>query len=68
VAGYRNGIATSRPPTTTSSTPPSRRSEWVVFAKRPFAGAQAILAYFGRYAHRVAISNFRIHFRTASMA
>ncbi len=34
-----------------------RRSEWVVFAKRPFAGPQTVLAYLARYTHRVAISN-----------
>jgi hypothetical protein len=37
-----------------------RRSEWVVFAKRPFAGPQAVLAYLSRYTHRVAISNSRL--------
>ena len=40
---------------------PLRRSEWVVFAKRPFAGPQAVLAYLARYTHRVAISNSRLH-------
>ena len=34
--------------------------EWVVYAKRPFGGAQAIVEYLGRYSHKVAISNFRI--------
>ena len=37
-----------------------RRSAWVVFAKRPFAGPQAVLAYLARYTHRVAISNSRL--------
>ena len=37
---------------------PLRRSPWVVFAKRPFAGPRAVLAYLARYTHRVAISNF----------
>ncbi|MBV8557968.1 MAG: transposase [Planctomycetaceae bacterium] len=32
----------------------------VVYAKRPFAGPQAVLAYLSRYTHRVAISNFRL--------
>ena len=36
---------------------PLRRSEWVVYAKRPFAGPKAVLAYLARYTHRVAISN-----------
>ena len=34
--------------------------EWVVYAKRPFAGPQAVLAYLSRYTHRVAISNSRL--------
>jgi hypothetical protein len=37
-----------------------RRSEWIVFARRPFAGPQAVLAYLSRYTHRVAISNSRL--------
>ena len=39
---------------------PIRRCEWVVYAKRPFAGPQAVLAYLSRYTHRVAISNSRL--------
>ena len=34
--------------------------EWVVYAKRPFAGPAAVLAYLSRYTHRVAISNRRL--------
>ena len=34
--------------------------EWVVYAKRPFAGPQQVLDYVGRYTHRVAISNNRL--------
>ena len=34
--------------------------EWVVYAKRPFAGPQQVLDYVGRYSHRVAISNNRL--------
>ena len=37
-----------------------RRAEWVVYAKRPFAGPAAVLAYLGRYTHRVAIANSRL--------
>jgi hypothetical protein len=37
-----------------------RRAEWVVYAKRPFAGPRAVLAYLSRYTHRVAISNSRL--------
>jgi hypothetical protein len=39
---------------------PLRECEWVVYAKRPFAGPQAVLAYLSRYTHRVAISNSRL--------
>jgi hypothetical protein len=39
---------------------PLRSSEWVVYAKRPFAGPEAVLAYLSRYTHRVAISNRRL--------
>jgi Putative transposase/Transposase zinc-binding domain len=37
-----------------------RRSEWVVYAKKPFGGPEAVLAYLSRYTHRVAISNRRL--------
>jgi hypothetical protein len=37
-----------------------RQTEWVVYAKRPFAGPQQVLDYVGRYTHRVAISNNRL--------
>ncbi|WP_109477279.1 IS91 family transposase [Paraburkholderia sp. C35] len=37
-----------------------RASEWFVYAKRPFAGPEAVLAYLSRYTHRVAISNQRL--------
>ncbi|HLF82377.1 MAG TPA: IS91 family transposase [Anaerolineales bacterium] len=39
---------------------PTRKVEWVVYAKRPFAGPQQVLDYVGRYTHRVAISNQRL--------
>ena len=39
---------------------PLRECEWVVYAKRPFAGPAAVLAYLSRYTHRVAISNQRL--------
>jgi hypothetical protein len=39
---------------------PLRKSDWVVYAKRPFGGPQAVLAYLSRYTHRVAISNRRL--------
>jgi hypothetical protein len=36
------------------------RSDWVVYAKRPFGGAEHVLRYLGCYTHRVAISNHRL--------
>jgi len=39
---------------------PLRRTEWVVYAKRPFAGPEAVLAYLSRYTHRVAVANSRL--------
>ena len=38
----------------------ARRTEWVVYSKRPFGGAEHVVAYLGRYTHRVAISNDRL--------
>ena len=37
-----------------------RRVDWVVYAKRPFGGPEQVLAYLGRYTHRVAIANSRL--------
>ncbi len=39
---------------------PLRTKRWVVYAKPPFAGPEAVLAYLARYTHRVAISNSRL--------
>ena len=39
---------------------PLRRTRWFVYAKRPFAGPNAVLAYLSRYTHCVAISNRRL--------
>lgn len=39
---------------------PVRKKRWVVYAKPPFAGPEAVLAYLSRYTHRVAISNGRL--------
>jgi Putative transposase/Transposase zinc-binding domain len=39
---------------------PVRKKRWVVYAKAPFAGPEAVLAYLSRYTHRVAISNSRL--------
>ena len=39
---------------------PVHSIDWVVYAKRPFAGPQSVLAYLSRYTHRVAIANSRL--------
>jgi hypothetical protein len=39
---------------------PLRKRNWIVYAKAPFAGPAAVLAYLSRYTHRVAISNRRL--------
>ena len=39
---------------------PARKKRWVVYAKPPFAGPEAVLAYLSRYTHRIAISNSRL--------
>lgn len=39
---------------------PVRKKRWVVYAKPPFAGPEAVLAYLARYTHRVAISSSRL--------
>ena len=39
---------------------PARHREWVVYAKRPFTGPEAVLKYLSLYTHRVAISNSRL--------
>ena len=39
---------------------PALRTDWVVYAKRPFGGAEQVVRYLGRYTHRVGISNQRL--------
>ena len=39
---------------------PTRRIDWVVYAKRPFAGPESVLNYLSRYTHRIAIANSRL--------
>ena len=51
-------MPTDAPSCATSS--PVRKKRWVVYAKPPFAGPEAVLAYLSRYTHRVAISNRRL--------
>jgi len=39
---------------------PTRKADWVVYAKAPFAGPDSVLKYVARYTHRVAIANDRL--------
>jgi len=50
----------SEPQTFAAYLVPLRKIEWVVYAKPPFGGPEAVLAYLSRYTHRVAISNNRL--------
>jgi hypothetical protein len=38
----------------------ARRQKWVVYARAPFQGTEAVLKYLARYTHRIAISNARL--------
>lgn len=48
------------PPAWAAALAELRQTEWVVYAKRPFAGPAQVLDYVGRYTHRVALSNHRL--------
>jgi len=48
------------PENTKSLLDQAREKEWIVYAKKPFAGPEQVLSYLGRYTHRIAISNHRI--------
>ena len=50
----------AEPTTFTSRLDQLRRIEWVVYAKPPFGGPEQVLAYLGRYTHRVAVANSRL--------
>lgn len=38
----------------------AREKDWIVYAKKPFAGPEEVLEYLGRFTHRIAISTHRI--------
>jgi Putative transposase len=57
---FGNHVALADPQAFARYLAPLRRAEWVVNAKRPFGGPQAVLAYLSRYTHRVAIANSRL--------
>jgi Putative transposase len=57
---FRDHAALADPQAFAAYLAPLRRTEWVVYAKRPFGGPKAVLAYLSRYTHRVAIANSRL--------
>jgi hypothetical protein len=57
---FGNHAPLAERPAFTAYLAPLRTIEWVVYAKRPFAGPEAVLAYLSRYTHRVAIANSRL--------
>jgi Putative transposase/Transposase zinc-binding domain len=57
---FGNHAALADPQAFATYLAPSRKAEWVVYAKKPFGGPQAVLAYLSRYTHRVAIANSRL--------
>jgi Zn finger protein HypA/HybF involved in hydrogenase expression len=57
---FGNQAALADPKTFKDHLVPLRKTEWVVYAKRPFGGPQAVLAYLSRYTHRIAIANSRL--------
>jgi hypothetical protein len=67
-AAYRRGELTffghqstlNDPQTFAKTLQPLRQQEWAVYAKRPFAGPESVLAYLSRYTQRVAIANSRL--------
>lgn len=44
----------------------STHNDWVVYAKRPFAGPETVLKYLAAYTHRVGIANSRLRYATAT--
>jgi hypothetical protein len=57
---YGGHLALQDPKAFAAYLAPVKRTRWFVYAKRPFAGPKAVLAYLSRYTHRVAISNRRL--------
>ena len=60
LAFFGDQIGLSQPQAFAAYLVPLRKKEWVVYAKPPFGGPEAVLAYLSRYTHRVAISNSRL--------
>jgi hypothetical protein len=60
LAFFGDHAALAEPRAFTAFLAPLRKTEWVVYAKKPLGGPQAVLAYLSRYTHRVAIANRRL--------
>ncbi len=60
LAFFGNLSELANPVTFEAHLAPLRKTNWVVYAKPPFGGPEAVLAYLSRYTHRVAISNHRL--------
>lgn len=60
LAFFGDSVGLSDPQAFAAYLAPLRKKEWVVYAKPPFAGPEAVLVYRSRYTHRVAISNSRL--------
>ena len=66
MAAWKSGELCLPPsaPTKTKAIQSWRRArygqEWVVYAKAPFCGPEAVIEYLGRYTHKTAISNHRL--------
>jgi len=66
LAALQHAVASGKLPADVRGIPVAKllrhaaRHKWVVYCKRPFAGPKQVLAYLGRYTHRIAISNERI--------
>jgi hypothetical protein len=60
LAFFGDNAALAEPRAFAAFLAPLRRTKWVVYAKKPFGGPQAVLPYLSRYTHRVAISNRRL--------
>jgi hypothetical protein len=60
LAFFGDNAALAEPRAFAAFLAPLRRTKWVVYARKPFGGPQAVLAYLSRYTHRVAISNRRL--------
>jgi hypothetical protein len=57
---FADQAALAEPPVFRARVAELRKVEWVVYAKRPFGGPDAVLAYLSRYTHRIAIANSRL--------